>query len=431
MKRSIVVLFIFLLLLLIGCQSKAQLDNTRIDSSNDIPTLWCESFDIDRSGLTIKVDAKINGINKERFPIYEIAATPFTETDIELIINSISPNAQICPYQIDKNGNNIPIKAVLEEEICTQMDEISLFSEIEDDELQDAQSKSEMMDFLNQELTELQELYSSAVDAEYSDDYSTLLDSPELLEAAVFNSENEYIGCLNIINGLYGDVRENMVSMNIPYKHLMEPSAAFPTSTRSIQDSILTAEDLLQKIHVDDFTLNRVDYSPEYDRCSLYYTRQVNGFPYSSAFESTPLADMDGSQLKLLFEMYWHDEYIRIDTGDYGICFFEWVSKSHIMNLRREEVLLPFSTIQKLFRRYIEYVGSYYKSFYGNEKGSITVTGLDLGYKRVPIKDRAGKYEVVPVWSFEGYYDSSKLNNTMKDSTVILVINAIDGSLIG
>lgn len=430
MKHFFIAFFAFVLFLT-GCQSKASLNNIRSEPSSEIPTYWRESFTIDRSGLSIIVEAEISRVFKEHFPVYEIAATSFSEKDIELILNSISPNAKICPYQVDKNGNNIPIKAVLEEEIRTQMDEISHFVEIEDDEFLDTQSKSEMMDFLNQELTELQELYSSAVDAEYLDDYSTLLDNPELLEAAVFNSENEYIGCLNIINGLHGDVRENMVSVNIPYKHLIEPSDAFPTSTRSIQESIITAENLLLRIQADGFSLNRVDYSPEYDRCSLYFTRCIDGLPYSSAFENTPIADMDGSQLKLLYEMYWNDEYIRIDTGDYGICLFEWVSKSQIGELRREESLLPFSTIRKLFRRYIEYVGSYYKTICNDEKGSITVTGVDLGYKRVPIKDKVGKYEVVPVWSFEGYYNSSSSNNDMKKSIVILVINATDGSLVG
>ena len=97
---------------------------------------------------------------------------------------------------------------------------------------------------------------------------------------------------------------------------------------------------------------------------------------------------MDGLKLSLLYEMYWRDEQLQITTGDYGIKICDWISPCIPKEAVRSEQSLPFERIQELFRRDIGYVADY-DATYGERSLKIKVDEIQLGYKRVPVKDHA------------------------------------------
>ena len=210
---------------------------------------------------------------------------------------------------------------------------------------------------------------------------------------------------------------------------LRSPSAAFPDHTGKQEESIALGETLLGQLGLSDFTLSRIDRDPGTGHFMLYYTRSFDGLPYSSAIADTPITVMDGLKLSLLYEMYWRDEQLQIPTGDYGIKICDWISPCIPKEAVRSEQSLPFERIQELFRRDIGYVADY-DATYGERSLKIKVDEIQLGYKRVPVKDHVGSYEVVPVWTFSGAYD---VNGSMTAGYrgVLLVLNAIDGSIVG
>lgn len=150
-------------------------------------------------------------------------------------------------------------------------------------------------------------------------------------------------------NGITISLRENITSA--PYGEFQTPNTDVETGQRM-------CEDILSKLGLSDFVLNKITQKEGADQATYYFTRSCDGYPYSSAIYSTVLAGLDGRQLKYLYEPFWYDEFIMMIPGTYGLEFFQWKSKSTVGEPTRTVQLLPFEEIQKEFRKDISYVTS-------------------------------------------------------------------------
>ena len=415
-----------------SAQPDTDSETTQPELSALFPSHWTEDFTPNRPNLTVSVDADVDAIGREYYNVYRLKPVSFTPEQVDTFYRCTLGGAKAAAYRHDSHGNNYPFIGQLDAEareligLLNLSDEELIANGIDPDAIAGTRA------YWQSELNELKKRYSEAVEPEFIEDFAAFSESrDDMTEGALFSPDTgDEIGSFSFSAVIKNDdPRDGALSMEIFEDALKAPSEAFPNHTGKQEESVALGETLLEQLGLYDFTLNRIDRDPGTGHFILYYTRSFDGIPYSSAIADTPITVMDGPTLSLLYERYWRDEQLQLTTGDYGIQICEWISSCVPGEAVRAEQALPFERIQELFRRDIGYVADY-DATYGERTLDMKVDQIQLGYKRVPVKDHVGSYEVVPVWTFSGayYVNGSK---TAEYSGVLLVLNAIDGSIVG
>lgn len=396
------------------------------------PSHWTEDFTPNRPNLTVSVDADVDAVGRQYYNIYRLTPVSFTPEQVDTFYRCTLGGAKAAAYQHDSHGNNYPFIGQLDAEARELVGLINL----SDEELiangTDPDAIAGTRAYWQSELSELKKRYPEAIEPDYIEDFAAFSASRDgLTEGALFSPDTgDEIGSFGFSTVTKNDdPRDGVLSMQIWEDVLKTPSEAFPEHTGTKEGSVELGETLLRQLGLNDFTLNRIDRDPGTGHFILYYTRSFDGIPYSSAIADTPITVMDGPTRSLLYERYWRDEQLQLTTGDYGIQICEWISSCVPGEAVRAEQALPFERIQELFRRDIGYVVDY-DATYGDRTLDMQVEAIQLGYKRVPVKDHVGSYEVVPVWTFSGAYCVNG-GKTPVYRGVLLVLNAIDGSIVG
>lgn len=390
------------------------------------PLEWKEEFQCSGLGYTIRMEATVDAFSLAEYPVYPLYPIGFTEEDVRNVIRHVAGDVKLCLYQQDKEGNNIPIKGTLDESIAELTDQITNFDIYhKDDELTEA-GKAAMIAGMEEEMEEMKRLYKKAVDAEYTTDYASLCQPHSSNEGVLFDINDTWAGQFDVFHG--DDDRSNRIIISLRENLTSSPYGEFQTPNTDVETGRRMCEDILDKLGLSDFTLNKITQKEGAEQATYYFTRACDGHPYSSAVQSTALAALDGLEMKYLYEPFWYDEFIMMIPGTYGLEFFQWQSKSNVGEPVRSVQLLPFEEIQKEFRKDIGYVTEYYENKAGEER-AIVVTKVQLGYKRVPVRDAYGSYELVPVWTFTGHYSSENAKKIFSQD--LLILNAVDGSIVG
>lgn len=415
----------------VSARFDADSERMQPELSDLFPSHWTEDFTPNRPNLTVSVDADIDAIAREYYNIYRLMPTAFTPKQIDAFYRCTLGDAKAAAYQHDSHGNNYPFIGQLDAEARELINSLNLSDEELIKNGIDPDAITGTRAFWQSELNEVKKRYPDAVEPEYITDFAAFAqDQIELTEGALFASDTEEeIGSFSFsATAKNRDPRDSVLSMQIWENVLKSPSSAFPNHTGKQEESIALGKTLLGQLELSDFALNRIDRDPGTGHFVLYYTRTFDGIPYSCAIADTPISVMDGLSLSLLYEMYWRDEQLQLVTGDYGIQMCDWVSPCIPGEAVRAEQAIPFERIQELFRRDIGFVADYDATF-GERSMQIKIDEIQLGYKRVSVKDHVGSYEVVPVWTFSGAYfvNGSK---TAAYRGVLLVLNAIDGSIV-
>ncbi len=140
-------------------------------------------------------------------------------------------------------------------------------------------------------------------------------------------------------------------------------------------------------------------------------------------------------------------EGIQIIIRDDQIVSFRWESPPKQVNSENDVKLLPFDSIMETFTKEMasEYnleklshqapTNSDYQEYISKMVSStITVSKIELGMVRLPIKDQPGVYRMVPAWKFYGsekvQYKDHNTDTSVWGSSDYKTINAIDGSII-
>jgi hypothetical protein len=176
----------------------------------------------------------------------------------------------------------------------------------------------------------------------------------------------------------------------------------------------------------------------------FYFTRNISGIQTTYESQSVEASSED------MYAEPWQYESIEVCVNDSGILELYWVSPTQVTETVNENAaLLPFDTIQDIFREQIGINSVYTGTGYADEsvtfERTTNITRITLGMMRIREKNTRD-YLFIPVWDFFGSYtdkypddyeDTVDLgldeNNEITFDTFahsFLTINAMDGSLI-
>ena len=175
------------------------------------------------------------------------------------------------------------------------------------------------------------------------------------------------------------------------------------------------------------------------------FTRSIDDVPYSEAVDITWLQSRDYSDGAMSAEPFWLDESIRFTFCNTNLLSVSWYSKCEYGPSLRTNVPLMSIDVAKqritnglVFQYSIELTE-------GELSHRLIVDRVQLGYKRIPAANALREYELVPAWTIIGrtvpkYRSPSdapdlildaNLESIPEDDSILLVVNAIDGSILG
>lgn len=258
------------------------------------PSEWKEEFVSSGLGYTIYMETKVDAFSLSEYPVYPLQPAFFIGEDVQNVLSYVAGDVNLCIYQHDKEGNIIPIKGTLDEMIAVTMDQITNFDVYHKDDELTEKGRASMIAQLEEDLEETKALYKKAVDAEYTTDYNSLCQPRTGNEGALFDKNNIWIGGFDVYheendlgNGITVSLRENITSA--PYGEFQTPNTDVETGQRM-------CEDILSKLGLSDFVLNKIKQKEGAAQATYYFTRSCDGHPYSRAIYIRFLRGwMDGS----------------------------------------------------------------------------------------------------------------------------------------
>lgn len=153
----------------------------------------------------------------------------------------------------------------------------------------------------------------------------------------------------------------------------------------------------------------------------MQYVRSLNGFPigYTSIMG---VSVEEGNEMSV-----WPYETIEVCVTKDGVVYFKWTAPTEEPVLETEDTqLMSFDEISSIFERMIMVRHSYAQTISDNGGDgdlSINISKVKLNLMRVRAKNSNDMGLVIPVWDYYGSEGSI-------EGTIVLTINAIDGSMI-
>ncbi len=198
----------------------------------------------------------------------------------------------------------------------------------------------------------------------------------------------------------------------------------------------------MQAAGVENFAFNDSDRRGDGLR-QMYYTRTFPALPYAAAYQITSLQWRDYDDGELFTEPPWSDESIMLLCKNGRVLRVEWCSKSEIGSAGHDVPILSFEELKPKIVNGLTYQWSipYDKR---EQSHRIVISRIQIGYKRVPVYGEAGRYQLVPTCTVIGgivlkYRTAEDADQRVLDENaewfeeecVLLVLNAIDGSIVG
>lgn len=159
---------------------------------------------------------------------------------------------------------------------------------------------------------------------------------------------------------------------------------------------------------------------------SFYYTREYDGVP-SLLIDPAPIVMTETTQ----YSKPYIREYVCVIVDDSGIVYMDYNSFSDTIELLNDDVkTMPFDEVLEQFKKYI-----FYHSLWG-KTAEISITEIEFGMVREPVKDNPDEYMMVPAWNFIGEVktnfleDNTNQYESEEQEKSILVLSAINASII-
>ena len=405
-------------------------DTSLIKQELSNETLYEERVPINKGSLReIQFEARIKSINLSDCSIYRIIPVSFDETTIGQIINAFAPGARIALG--DESFTVEDIKDSITHTMF-QIDNIDTY------EFESEEEKERFLEELKQDLKDLQEAYLKAQDVDIEFIRYEALTKFEKASFVLIDESGKTIAQGLLTCGIEsGDPRSSVLSLNN-----LGPAVAESEKTDSNQ-IISVCDAFLKKAGIEGFEFNQI--LTEADNSRIVYSRTVAGIPYSYAFEMTELQSLDYFEGSLFPEPYWLDESIQFTCRNNQVDGFTWYSKSECGSAIQDHV--AFLQFDEAKEKIINGLAFQYSvpDDEREESHRIVISTVQLGYKRVPTYNAVGQYELIPAWTVMGrkiwkYRRAQDAPDLVLDQNnewsyrfegVLLVINAIDGSIIG
>lgn len=153
----------------------------------------------------------------------------------------------------------------------------------------------------------------------------------------------------------------------------------------------------------------------------MQYVRSLNGFPIGyTGIKGTYVEE--GNELSV-----WPYETIEVCVAKDGVVYFKWTAPTEEPIIELDDTqLMSFDEISSVFERMIMVRHSYAQTI--NDNGSdghlsINISKVRLSLMRVRAKNNNDMGLVIPVWDYYG-------SEGPIEETIVLTINAIDGSMV-
>lgn len=161
----------------------------------------------------------------------------------------------------------------------------------------------------------------------------------------------------------------------------------------------------------------------------LQYVRSLNGFPIGyTNIEGTNVEEGN-------YASVWPYETIEVCVTKDGVVYFKWRAPTENPVLELEDTqLMNFDDIESIFERMFMVKYSYIQTINdngGDSHPNFHVNKVRLSLMRIKAKNSADAGLLVPVWDFYGteLFRDDGIDVPLEE-TIVLTINAIDGSLI-
>ncbi len=155
----------------------------------------------------------------------------------------------------------------------------------------------------------------------------------------------------------------------------------------------------------------------------FYFVRSYDGIP-SLFIDSAPIVSTDSTEYAAPYAR----EGVLVAVDDSGIADMWYDSYSKTVEKINDNVgLMPFDQVLERFKD-----GIFYHSLWGfpGTTVDISITGVEFGMVREPVKDNPDQYMMVPAWNFIGNLGTSELPDGANDGKSMLTLSAIDGSIV-
>lgn len=426
------------------------INQTAISSAKNQETIlasdtWNEEMKNDDLNKFVQINANITVPNTNKYAVIEVKPGKFDQAQVDSLVNYFSQGNIL----YDKDASLT--RTEIEQRIIEAKSDLVL--------AQNGDKDMPSTDEIQLMIDDLEKQYEKAPEDAANVDSTLKIQADNQQETldVCFNLGKEKLARISVFNcnevdytSLFSYEVGNLYS---PIGNLYGSDANGLTMT--LEKAKQEAQKLMDKLGLNNFKFSVAQTgvnksNVEEQGYNIRYTQIFNNIPisYSKCIKPTNnsidenTGDLINSETGdvIDFAPKWGASYIKIQVDDTGVTSFAWMNPIEVKKTLNDDVeLLDFEKIQSIFRQQMKlnYINL-------NKKNHLIfhITNIELGMVHIAEKDKIGYYLLVPAWTFYGSYEDPSLSpntdlnyllrtGTNDIQTSLLVINAIDGTVIG
>ncbi len=391
------------------------------------PSYYEESIPVDKGALTeIRFAAELENADVRTCAIYPLTPLSFDAETVERLIAAFAPETRI------SIGDGSMTLRDVEQAIVETLDHINNVDtkefESEADKAQYLRDEQEFLDEMRQAYRDLENMTVEFVDA-------AALTARDKVDFRLVDASDRTVAQGKMTCGIEaGDPRASLFEICLTEENEIPGDLEWPDA-----DAVCPiCEAFLASAGVDGFAFNEIASSRE-----VVYTRGAGSLPYAAAYGITVLQWRDYDDGELFPEPAWMDESITFFCKNGRVASMTWLSRSNVGPALKEVSVLPFSDLKQRIVNGLTYQWSMPLDE-AEQSQRIEISRVQIGMKRVPVYGAVRQYQLVPVCTVIGRFvmryrspeDNPQLildadNEWYDQENVLLVLNAIDGSIVG
>lgn len=438
MKRILALLFAMIFLcacqptpeeeFVVGKVPIASANTENAKSAEPAPTDYEETIPVDKGALTnIQFAATLENMEVRTCPIYPLTPVSFDAETVDRMIRAFAPDTRI-----SIGSGKMTLKDV-EKAIAETLNHIN---NVDTKEFESEAAKEQYLQEEQEFLSEMQQAYRDMqnVTVEFVD--AAALTERDKVDFRLIDASDQTVALGRITCGIEaGDSRASVFKIERKEEDKDIPADLEMPDPFEVQT---ICETFLQSAGIEGFSFNEIASARE-----VVYTRSVGKLPYAAAYGITALQWRDYDDGELFAEPSWLDESIVFFCKEGLVANVSWQSKSYIGSAVQEVPILPFSDLKQKIVNGLTYQWSMPLND-TEQSHRIEISRIQIGMKRIPVYGAVRQYQLVPVCTVIGRFvqkyrspeDNPEIildanNEWFLEDSVLLVLNAIDGSIVG
>ncbi|MDO4544208.1 MAG: DUF6034 family protein [Clostridia bacterium] len=377
---------------------------------------------------TVVFAAEVTVPEAAAFPIYRVMLADIPEQAVDAIVKCATSDGYASIQSSQSKADALAMLEILE----------AAMAEIAADKTMGEQEKQDELAIVQGNIEYWAELYESAPDKPLPIESYDEVDN--LGRISLFNADGATLGYISVC--MDGDNPKSLGSMCIveTYGDFVKPLSFYPDKPTSKEEAVSFSEQFLRDCGIEGYSA--IGVSENDWNYAVTLVRTYGGIPYLPTYGYGGAASYGGE-----YAAYAPDESISmvIFKSNGAIRGFTWYAYSQEESCLNPNVqLLDFEQILKTYENTIQSVTAWESPYEGVLSWKLVIESVQLGYKRIPVKDAMGSYIVTPAWEFNGYVEFTCdpavfVEETLTDGVyrkplisegLVMVINAVDGTVI-